>query len=100
MNDNQFKQQVIKALGIEQQSKEEQDTLLAKVELLADTRFATALPELLNDDQYTQIEQMQAEGKKTEEILSWVESQIPSYKEIMQAMILDIAEELTDGLDK
>jgi len=86
---------VIQALKIETAPAADQDLLLAKVELLANNRFATALPELLTDEQFARIESMRHAGTPEFEIMAWAEAQLPDYPKMMQAMILDIADELS-----
>ncbi len=93
-----FKQEVIQVLGITSLPEAEQDTILAKVELIANTRLATALPELLSDDVYKQVETRRAAGEDETTILDWVEDQIPHYDEMIRAMILDVADEVSKDL--
>ena len=95
MKTTDLKQKVIDKLEIGNLSAEEQDVIVAKIELLANTRIATALPELLSDAQYKQADGMRKAGKSEEEIVDWVEGQLPDYPAMMEAMILDIADELS-----
>ncbi|QQS20243.1 hypothetical protein IPL85_02220 [Candidatus Saccharibacteria bacterium] len=99
INKTDFKHKLVEALGVGDLPEQDQDIILAKVELLANTRLATALPELLDDKTYEQVEAMQAKGQAEDDILDWVEKQIPHYEEMMQAMMLDIADEMTEKLN-
>ncbi|HVW22994.1 MAG TPA: hypothetical protein VHB51_00700 [Candidatus Saccharimonadales bacterium] len=96
---NDLKQQVLKMLNLGDLEPEKQDVIVAKIELLANERLATALPELLSDEQYAQADQMRQAGKSDEEVMDWIESQLPNYAEMMEALILDIAEELKPTAD-
>ena len=94
MNDVDFKNQLLIDLDILDATPEQQDTLIAKVEEVANKRFANLLPDLLSDKQLAEAEAMQTAGKSDEEIVAWIQGQLPKYKETMQALMLDIAEEM------
>ncbi len=97
MSDEEFKDQVIEILDIKDLPTQEQDEMLGRIELLANTKVATALPELLSNTQYEEIEKMRANNKTDDEILDWVESNIPNYTEVVRTIILDIAQDLAQG---
>jgi hypothetical protein len=96
---NDLKQQIIELLKLGDMEPEQQDVIIAKIEVLANHRLATALPELLSNEQYEQADAMRKSGKSDDEVIAWVESQVPNYPEIMQALIMDIADELKPTSD-
>jgi hypothetical protein len=93
MTDEAFKKKLIKALKVENISQEEQDVILAKIEVVAQGRLANALPDLLDEKQLTHLNKLGEEGKD-DEFADYIEANIPKLKEMMQAMMLDIADEL------
>jgi hypothetical protein len=93
-NDNDFRAQLIKALKLEDSNPAVQEDLLAKAEQLANLRIANALPEILSKEQLEHVDKLRKEGKSESDILGWIEEQIPHFTEMMQALLLDIADEL------
>jgi len=95
MFDEKLRASVLKLLHLEDATKEEQDVALLSVESIANRRFARALPDLLTDSQLDHTESMRAANKSDEEIVKWIQEQLPNYDEMMNALIQDVAEELT-----
>lgn len=96
MKNDEFTQQVIAKLQIQDLPPQDQQALLDKVEQAANLRFANSLPSLLTDEQYKEAQRLQESGKKPEEVVAWIKEQLPNLDEILQAIILDIADEMTD----
>jgi len=96
MNDDDFRTATLKTLGLLDAPKKDQDETLHNLELTAQQRFANALPGLLTDEQIDKVGDMRKEGKSNDEILQWVEEQIPEYDEMIRAIIQDIAEEVAE----
>ena len=94
MKSAEFKEQLIAALKIEGVDPAAQDDLLAKLEDAAYARLGNALPELLTEEQLEHIEGMRNSKKSDEEIMDWIQSQLPHFKEMMQAILMDMAAEI------
>ncbi|HEV2403202.1 MAG TPA: hypothetical protein VGS08_03295 [Candidatus Saccharimonadales bacterium] len=92
MKDN-LRGSVLKAVGLINASKEDQDATLYRIEQVARKRFALALPELLTDKQLEHVDSMYKAGDEEVVVMQWIEGQIPQYEEAMSAIILDVAEE-------
>lgn len=97
MTDNKndaFTQQLIDKLKIQDLPAENQQALLDKIETAANLRFANSLTELLTEDQLAEAEKLQAAGKTDEQVVEWIQTQLPNYDEILRAIILDLADEV------
>jgi len=96
MKEEELRTAVLRILDLYDAPKEEQDATLAKVESIANDRFALALPEMLSDTQLQHIEKLRAEGKDDKTVLQWIEDQLPDYVGMMQDIIQDVAEEIAE----
>ena len=96
MDSKDLRAKVIRILDLTEATKEEQDSALYKVEAIAHKRLSAAIPELLTDEQIDQVESMREAGKPEEEILQWVENQLPDYPSMIAAIIEDVAQEAAD----
>ncbi len=90
----QLREKLLKALKIENESPEVQDMLIIKLENLAFARVGNALDEMLTAEQKQHIDQMRKDGVSEEKIVDWIQSSIPQFGELMQAVMLDLADEL------
>jgi len=93
LSDSELRTSVLTTLGLLESSQEAQDKALYYVESIAQKRLGLLLPELLNDDQLEEVGRRREAGENVEDIMDWVQSLLPQYDEIMQAIIQDIAEE-------
>jgi len=96
MNDDKLRQTVLTTMGMLDAPKEEQDAALYRLESIAQTRFALALPEMLSKEQLNHSEAMRTAGKTDDEISQWIEEQLPQYDEMIRAIIQDIADEVAE----
>jgi hypothetical protein len=96
MDDDQLRASVLTTLGMTDTTKEEQDEALYRLESIAQKRFALAIPEMLTEEQMTQVDAMHTAGKNQTEIMDWVQSQLPAYDEMIRAIIQDVADEIAD----
>jgi hypothetical protein len=96
MDDDQLRASVLATLDMTDATKEEQDEALYRVESIAHKRLALAIPEMLTDEQATQVDAMEAAGKDQVEIMDWVQSQLPQYDEMIRAIIEDVADEVAE----
>jgi hypothetical protein len=94
MTEHELRTEALKLLKLTDAAKEEQDIALQKLEVIANDRFGLAIPEMLTEEQLAHLDAMYTAGKDEETIRKWIEGQVPQYKEIMEALILDIAEEV------
>lgn len=94
MFDEKLRASVLKTLGLEHATAEDQDIALLHVESTAYKRLARMVPELLTDEQLQHTETMRAAGKSDEEIFAWVQEQLPDYEQLMSGAIQDVAEEV------
>ncbi len=94
MFDEKLRESIIKILGLESATEDEQDLALLSIESAAMRRFARAVPELLNDDQLKSIEAMSAAGATEDDIVEWVQKHVPNYDAMMDDTIREVAEEV------
>jgi hypothetical protein len=93
MQDNDLRTQVLSILGLTDSAADIQEEALAKVTAIAEARIARLIPNMLTQEQLQQIEDMRSAGKNEEEITAWVEQNIPDYPGMIQAALLDVADE-------
>lgn len=93
MQDNDLRAQVLSILGLTDSAADIQEEALAKVTAIAEARIARLIPDMLTQEQLQQIEDMRSAGKNEEEITAWVEQNIPDYPAMIQAALLDVADE-------
>jgi len=96
MKNEAFKKQLIHALKIEGLDSQVQDDLLVQLEDVAYARVGNSLPELLSPEQMRHIESMHKAKKSEREIIEWIQAQLPDFDQMMQAIMLDVVEELGD----
>ena len=94
MFDEKLREEVVKILGMEEASEEEQDVALSYIENIANKRFARAIPEMLSEEQLQHVGAMQDADEGDEKIVDWIKEQIPQHQELLDAVILDVAEEI------
>ena len=100
MKNHDFKKELIAKLKIENVDPAVQDDLIHKLEDTAHARLGNVLPELLSDEQLRKIEEMRKAKKSDDEVMDWIQSQVPKYEEVMKAMMLDIVDEINDMAGK
>lgn len=94
MKNDDFTQQIIDKLKIQGLPPENQQAILDKIEAAANLRFANSLTELLTEEQLAEVDKLEASNKTDEEVVTWIEQQIPNHDEIMRAVMLDITDEV------
>ena len=80
MKESELRSKVLKILRLTDAPKEEQDLILARIDSIANQRFALALPELLTDEQLREVDKMNTDGRSDKEINDWIESQLEDYQ--------------------
>ena len=96
MFDEKLRDEVVRILGMKEATDEEQEVALSYIENIANKRFARAVPDMLEDEQLKVIESMQQDGKSEENIVAWIKEQIPQHQEMLDAVILDVADEIAE----
>ncbi len=87
MNNNELRQKLVSTLGLADASAEDQNAVIYRVESLAQKQFLMDLPDALSDEQVEELEQ-----KPSNEVMAWAAQNVPNYQEIMQDLLLDIAQ--------
>lgn len=97
MTNEELRAKILQTLGIAGASKERQENALNKVESIARKRMALAIPELLTDEQVEQVGQLREKGTGEAEIMRYIEQCLPAkYDPLLEATILDVAEEVAE----
>lgn len=94
MKNDAFTQQLIDKLKIQDLPPQNQQALLDKIEQAANMRFANSITELLTDEQLKEVERMEASKASADEVVEWVQQQLPNYDDMLRAIMMDIAEEM------
>ena len=92
MND-ELKKKVLKIIGLADAPADLQEQTLGHIWSIAHRRLQRAIPEMLNKEQLKEAEAMLSAGKSDAEISDWVKQQLPQYDKMIEAIILDVAEE-------
>jgi hypothetical protein len=93
MSDDELRQNILQILNMTDASKEIQDEALYRVESIANKRLARAIPDMLSEEQLKHVESMYDSGKNDDDIVDWVHGQLPEFDEMLNAVILDVADE-------
>jgi hypothetical protein len=95
MNNAQLYGQALAMLRMTGESPQTQSNAIEKLIDIAQNRLVMLIPDLLTDEQAERAQDLRDAGWGDEAVLSWIETQIPvSYRELFEAAILDIAEEV------
>jgi hypothetical protein len=96
MDDDQLQANLLAILGMTNASEEMKVEALSRIQSIAYKRLSLALPEILTDEQKSQADAMEAAGKSDDEIIDWVQSQLPEYEEMIRTIFEDVANEVAE----
>ena len=94
MKNDAFTQKLIDKLQMQELPPQNQQAILDKIETAANMRFANSITELLTDDQLKEVERMEASKASADDVVEWVKQQLPNYDDMLQAIMMDMAEEM------
>ncbi len=94
MKNDAFTQKLIDKLQMQELPPQNQQAILDKIETAANMRFANSITELLTDEQLKEVERMEASKASADDVVEWVKQQLPNYDDMLQAIMMDMAEEM------
>ena len=94
MSDDELQAQILEILDMKDVPKDIQQEAIYRVESIANERLARAIPEMLTEEQGKHVETMYEEKKNDDEIIQWVQDQLPEFDDMVAAVILDVATEV------
>jgi hypothetical protein len=90
--DESLHNQIVALLNLGDASHEEQEAAIGAVMVIAESRVARLVPELLSE---VQLEEFEALTAARMDVASWLSEQVPYHTQLLNAAILDVVEEAT-----
>jgi len=98
-NKPNIQQDIIRQLGLESSSEEVQNGVIQEITIIAQQRIGLAAPELLNDNQVKALEKKLDDKITIDELVQWIQEQIPNYDDLFISAVQDIADSMAKRQD-
>lgn len=86
-------------LGLSSLSQDDKDSLLAHMYEQLELRVGTVIAKQLTDEQLDEFEQL-IDADKQEEALKWLQNNYPGYKQVVQAQLKQLTDELQQNKEQ
>lgn len=94
MSNDELRAAMLETMGLTNASKETQDEALYELQSIAIKRIGLVLPEILTDEQLDEIQAKRDAGESEQEVMDWVEKQVPDYDDMVSSIMQDVAAEV------
>lgn len=86
-------------LGLGDLSQDDKDSLLEHLYDQLELRVGTVIAKQLSDEQLTEFEKL-IDANQQEQALQWLQSNYPGYKQVVEAELKKLTDELKNNRDK
>ena len=93
------KEEVLNKLKLTNATGEQQDKILADILAVVEQRFAGIVDDLLDDAQTAELNNLTESGS-VDEVVAWVNANVPKAAELYMSILEDYVTELSEQLDQ